>query len=79
MGFQRLLIWIQAALSKYVWAISTKQDNLWVKWIHSVYLKEQNWWNYNSNKESSWHWMQIVVVKDKIKMIISENQFISLR
>lgn len=35
-----------ANMGKHVRAIGTKQDNLWVKWIHSVYLKYEDWWEY---------------------------------
>ena len=42
LGIRKTLIWNKATLGKYVWAIATKQDNLWVKWVHSVYLENNN-------------------------------------
>ena len=38
LGFKKLEVWNKAACLKYIWAVSQKQDNLWVKWIHHVYL-----------------------------------------
>uniref|UniRef100_A0A803NHZ5 Reverse transcriptase n=1 Tax=Cannabis sativa TaxID=3483 RepID=A0A803NHZ5_CANSA len=35
--------WNAAAMVKHVWAIEKKKDNLWVKWVHSVYIKHQSW------------------------------------
>ena len=29
----------QASIAKLVWAVATKKDNLWVKWVHGKYLK----------------------------------------
>ncbi|KAL2900787.1 Botulinum neurotoxin type E, partial [Bienertia sinuspersici] len=33
-------------MGRYVWALATKQDNLWVKWIHAIYLKDSSWTDY---------------------------------
>ncbi|XP_062075373.1 uncharacterized protein LOC133779427 [Humulus lupulus] len=41
LGFRKIIEWNIAALGKYVWAITTKKDNLWVKWIHSIYLEKK--------------------------------------
>jgi len=29
-------------MAKLVWAISNKKDVLWVKWVHSKYLKDKD-------------------------------------
>ncbi|XP_062113284.1 uncharacterized protein LOC133824418 [Humulus lupulus] len=54
-------------IGKYVWAIANKEDNLWVKWIHTVYIKQEDWWAYKAPSSSSWYWKQIVRVKDGLK------------
>ncbi|XP_060974549.1 uncharacterized protein LOC115696534 [Cannabis sativa] len=41
-GFKRIAEWNRAALTKYVWAIANKEDNLWIKWIHCV----KGWLNW---------------------------------
>lgn len=30
-------------VGKLAWSIAMKEDNLWVKWIHAMYIKEHNW------------------------------------
>lgn len=44
-GIRNEALWNTAAVGKYVWAVATKQENLWVKWVHSVYIKRLNWWD----------------------------------
>ncbi|XP_062074860.1 uncharacterized protein LOC133778856 [Humulus lupulus] len=63
------IFWNTAAIAKYVWAISSKQDNLWVRWIHSVYLKNENCWDYISPTNGSWYWKKIVRIKEKYKLL----------
>jgi len=31
-----------ATIIKLVWAIAKKKDVLWVKWVHTRHLKDQN-------------------------------------
>ena len=42
LGFRKISEWNFASLGKYVWTIASKKDNLWVKWIHSIYLKKED-------------------------------------
>ncbi|XP_060170738.1 uncharacterized protein LOC132601681 [Lycium barbarum] len=37
-----LKIWNKAAVFKMCWDLSNKQDKLWIKWIHSYYIKDQS-------------------------------------
>ncbi|XP_056688628.1 uncharacterized protein [Spinacia oleracea] len=43
LGFMNLLLWNQTDVGKQEWAIAQKQDNLWVKWIHTLYVKDNPW------------------------------------
>ncbi|XP_062075533.1 uncharacterized protein LOC133779607 [Humulus lupulus] len=63
------------AIGKYVWAIAEKKDNLWVKWVHHVYIKQEDWWNYTAPASSSWYWRKIDEVKRKFKRLILMLQF----
>uniref|UniRef100_A0A803PQU7 Reverse transcriptase domain-containing protein n=1 Tax=Cannabis sativa TaxID=3483 RepID=A0A803PQU7_CANSA len=47
LGFKNGVKWNHSILAKYVWAISTKQDLLWVKWIDNIYLKSGRFWDYD--------------------------------
>ncbi|XP_062088887.1 uncharacterized protein LOC133795454 [Humulus lupulus] len=69
LGFKDVGLWNKCALGKYVWAIANKEDNMWVKWIHTVYIKQEDWWDYKAPSTSSWYWKQIVRVKDELKDI----------
>lgn len=76
MGIRSLLQWNQVAVGKYVWAIANKKDNLFVKWIHNVYLVKNSWWDYQVNANSSWVWRKIVEVKNQIKEKIDFDKFV---
>ncbi|XP_062100313.1 uncharacterized protein LOC133806204 [Humulus lupulus] len=51
--------WNRALLARYVWAVSTKLDSLWVKWIQHIYLKGANFWEYELKQDSSWYWRKL--------------------
>ncbi|XP_056688116.1 uncharacterized protein [Spinacia oleracea] len=61
-------------LRKVAW----NKENVWVRLIHSVYLKDQNWWGYFPKKGDSWYWKVICQVKELMKTYLSENQLRSL-
>ncbi|XP_062080610.1 uncharacterized protein LOC133785381 [Humulus lupulus] len=61
--------WNMVLLAKYIWAVSTKQDILWVKWIDSVYLKGQYFWEYNNQSDVSWYWRKLI----KMRAFISKE------
>ncbi|XP_056692030.1 uncharacterized protein [Spinacia oleracea] len=33
LGFRDMLMWNTAFMEKYVWALVTKQDNVWIRWV----------------------------------------------
>ncbi|XP_074315004.1 uncharacterized protein LOC141651181 [Silene latifolia] len=43
--------------------IEQKADHLWVKWVHSVYIKRCDWKNYTPSIKCSWAWRKICQVK----------------
>lgn len=54
LGFKSLLHWNLALVGKQAWSISMKADNLWVKWVHVMYVKQQTWDHYCAPKTASW-------------------------
>lgn len=48
LGIRDCVIWNTAAIGKFVWAIARKEDSLWIKWVHHIYIKEGNWWEYKA-------------------------------
>ncbi|XP_048502963.1 uncharacterized protein LOC125498738 [Beta vulgaris subsp. vulgaris] len=56
-----------AAVGKFVWQVAQKEDVLWIKWIHSVYIKDQGWWEYKAPASASWIWKGVCKAKDILK------------
>ena len=74
LGFREVLNWNIACLGKYIWAISAKQDNVWIRWIHSVYIKGEDWWSYTPNSRASWYRKRLCAVKEQLKTLFTENE-----
>ena len=65
---KRLYNWNLAAIVKYVWWISEKKDNLWVKWVHSIYIKKQgDWMTHEPGYNTLWAWRHICQGKNILK------------
>ena len=47
LGIQNLEVWNLAAVGKLVWHISSMTDSMWIRWVHGVYTKGENWRNFN--------------------------------
>lgn len=43
LGIKDINICNVANMGRHIWALATKQDNLWIEWISSLYLKHQDW------------------------------------
>ncbi|XP_056697993.1 uncharacterized protein [Spinacia oleracea] len=75
LGFRDIILWNTAAMGKYVWALTIKQDNVWIKWISSVYLKDGDWWEYKPPVAASWYWKQICKTKEHLKQFFTQSNF----
>ncbi|XP_062103443.1 uncharacterized protein LOC133814510 [Humulus lupulus] len=60
LGFKDSASWNKLMLAKFIWAVSSKQDMLWVKWINCIYLKGSSIWDYLLKHDTSWYWRKIV-------------------
>ncbi|KAL2893859.1 LINE-1 retrotransposable element ORF2 protein [Bienertia sinuspersici] len=78
LGFRNIHTWNTASMAKHVWALARKQDNLWVRWIHAVYLKDNDWWEYQPPQDCSWYWKKICEVKEKLKQIFTKEDICSM-
>ena len=67
LGVRDCMVWNTAAVGKYIWQIAKKEDTLWIKWIHSIYIREANWWDYTTSSNASSAWKIICKVKEKFK------------
>lgn len=64
LGFRDIGIWNMIALCKLAWGVAQKQDNLWVKWVHGIYIKDSNWENYTAPAHASWSWKYVCQAKN---------------
>ncbi|XP_074288629.1 uncharacterized protein LOC141613783 [Silene latifolia] len=67
LGVTDIIRWNKAALGKYIWWLAQKKDHLWVKWVHSIYIKSGDWHSYQPTKNGSWAWRKLCRVRDLIK------------
>ncbi|XP_048497943.1 uncharacterized protein LOC125496507 [Beta vulgaris subsp. vulgaris] len=77
LGIRECISWNVAAIGKYVWQITEKADLLWIKWIHSVYIKESSWWEYQAPMNASWCWKNICKVKEKMKQAYTGDKWLN--
>ncbi|KAL2943378.1 hypothetical protein RDABS01_031726 [Bienertia sinuspersici] len=79
LGFKQLQTWNIANMGRHVWAIATKQDNLWIRWVHAVYLKGQNWWDYEPQVDSSWYWKKVCETKRYLQLKMNKEEVEGMR
>lgn len=48
LGLFSLAEWNMALLAKSLWELHSDNQALWIKWIHSYYLRGQNIWEYRA-------------------------------
>ncbi|KAL2922946.1 LINE-1 reverse transcriptase-like protein [Bienertia sinuspersici] len=74
LGFKQLQTWNIANMGRHAWAIATKQDNLWIRWVHAVYIKGQNWWDYEPQTDSSWYWKKVCEIKRTLQLKMTKEE-----
>ncbi|XP_058782915.1 uncharacterized protein LOC131657547 [Vicia villosa] len=72
-----LSVWNHVALLKCLWNISMELDNLWVKWIHTYYLKGRDFLAENQGNNCTWILKHILASKADIGRI--DNCWNSMR
>lgn len=71
-----LTIWNKAAVFKHCWALSMKQDRLWIKWIHTYYVKQQDFWTMQVPNGLTWSIRKIWASKDVLMEAGDSDKFI---
>ncbi|KAL2929363.1 LINE-1 retrotransposable element ORF2 protein [Bienertia sinuspersici] len=79
LGFKSMQQWNLANMGRYVWAVEQKQDSLWLKWVNSVYIKGQEWWNYRPPTDASWYWKKVCETKEKMKGAWNQRELKEMR
>ncbi|XP_062083474.1 uncharacterized protein LOC133789725 [Humulus lupulus] len=64
LGFGEGSKWNKAMLGKYIWPINHQHETLWVKWIHTIYLKGTNFWHYQLKSDTSWYWKKLCQLRN---------------
>lgn len=67
-------LWNKATIAKLVWAIQLKKDTLWVRWIHSRYIKTKEWWEFTPCPDSSWYWKKVCQIKEELRHASNQQQ-----
>ena len=73
--------WNKAAMLKHLWNIARKKDNLWVKWVHSYYMKLHDVTNVKVPIHALWSFKKIIkhrTIVDNLggwESITKENEF----
>ncbi|KAK6136945.1 hypothetical protein DH2020_029306 [Rehmannia glutinosa] len=53
LGLRDFQSWNHALLAKTLWNIQGNKDTLWYKWIHQVYLRGRNIWDWELRRDDS--------------------------
>ncbi|XP_058735433.1 uncharacterized protein LOC131607445 [Vicia villosa] len=66
-----LAMWNKITLLNCLWNLCKKSDNMWVKWVHMVYLKGEDVMVAQVVKDSSWIVKRILELRDQVLHIQS--------
>ena len=61
--------WNKAAMLKQLWNIARKKENLWVKWVHSYYLKLQDVTEVQVSIHASWLFKKIINLRTVVERL----------
>ncbi|XP_060200597.1 uncharacterized protein LOC132628856 [Lycium barbarum] len=65
--------WNKAAVCKLLWNLCRKADKLWVKWVHTYYIKNQSVWNYFP-QQASWMLKKIFKATKTLELAGIDNE-----
>nr|GEZ58393.1 hypothetical protein [Tanacetum cinerariifolium] len=64
---KRLGVFNNALLSSHIWKLLTRKESLWVQWIHTYKLKDQNFWDIPCRGNKTWRWRKILQLRPLIR------------
>lgn len=62
-------IWNRAAISKVYWDLAKKKDKMWMKWIHTYYIKSQSIMEMDIPQQASWMVKKIIEARGIIQQL----------
>nr|QIA97952.1 hypothetical protein AP_R.00g000480-v1.0.a3 [Amaranthus palmeri] len=69
--------WNRVAILKHLWNIAVKKDNLWVKWVHSYYVKDRNLNEVRPSIHASWSFKKIIKQWELVERLGGWNSIVS--
>lgn len=73
LNITNLDFWNKVAIIKQLWALERKKDSLWIRWIHTYYIKQESLENCQIPKQAAWVTRKIIAAR-KIVMQASALQ-----
>ncbi|XP_074265267.1 uncharacterized protein LOC141587691 [Silene latifolia] len=74
---------IEAVCKEFLWhgkelktspaLIESKANHLWVKWVHAIYIKADEWKSYKPTLNSSWSWRKLCQVKERFMPLLQSG------
>lgn len=64
-----LSVWNRVSILKLLWNVCHKSDCLWIKWLHTYYIKNHCVWNVPAKESHSW------ILKNMLKLRPIYQQF----
>ncbi|XP_058733291.1 uncharacterized protein LOC131604654 [Vicia villosa] len=61
--------WNKATIGKLLWNLQSKANKLWVKWVSTYYLKDENVMDWQSNTTASWLLKTLVSSRDDVSQL----------
>ncbi|KAJ9536539.1 hypothetical protein OSB04_un000291 [Centaurea solstitialis] len=71
LGIKRLGVWNRAIVAKNLWAVMTKQNTLWVRWIYAHVLRDANFWFARKNGRWSWMFSKMMALRSELRPFVS--------
>lgn len=69
LNLTKLSLWNKAAITKNYWDVEHKVDKLWVRWIHTYYIKREQSDNNPVPQQACWMIRKILEARSLISQI----------
>lgn len=61
--------WNNAAILKQIWHIDCKADRLWIKWVHTYYVKSRNVFQMSIPNAATWMLKKIIGLRRRVDLV----------
>lgn len=70
LDFPNLGLYNKCMIIKQLWDICANTEFLWVKWVHSILLRDANVWSVKTLGDRSWAWRKILSVRSIFQLLV---------